>query len=88
MNIFLIIVGIILLPVCGFGYIVTHTAIKNQANWDDFYNFYKEVEKENLPVSEEMLYKLACKINLWFSIGFILGMLLLAGGIILQIIFK
>lgn len=85
MNIFLIIIGIILLSACGFGYMVTYTAIKNQANWDDF---YKEVEKENPPVSEEMLYNLACKMNLLFSIGLILGMLLLAGGIMLQIIFK
>ena len=80
MNIFLIIIDIILLPVCGFGYMVTYTAIKNQANWDDF---YKEVEEENLPVSEEVLYKLVCKMNLWSSIGLILGLLLLAGGIIL-----
>lgn len=85
MNIFLIIIGIILLSACGFGYMVTYAAIKNQANWDDF---YKEVEKENPPVSEEMLYNLTCKMNLWFSIGLILGTLLLAGGIMLQIIFK
>ena len=85
MNIFLIIIGIILSLVFGFGYLVTYTTIKNQANWDDF---YKEVEKENLPVSEEMLYNLACKMNLWFSIGLILGILLLASGIMLQIIFK
>lgn len=85
MNIFLIIIGIILLLIGGFGYLVTYMVIKSQADWDDF---YKGLEKENPPVSEEMLYNLACKMNLWFSIGLILGMLLLAGGIMLQIIFK
>ena len=85
MNIFLIIIGIILLLVCGIGYLATGTVIKNQASWDDF---YKEVEEENPPVSEEVLYKLVCKMNLWSSIGLVLGLLLLAGGIVLQIIIK
>lgn len=85
MNIFLIIIGIILLLVCGIGYLATGPVIKNRANWDDF---YKEVEKENPLSSEEALYKLVCKMNLWSSIGLILGLLLLAGGIILQIILK
>ena len=85
MNIFLIIIGIILLLICGIGYLATSTVIKNQANWDDF---YKEVEKENPLISEEALYKLVSKMNLWSSIGLILGMLLLIGGIILQIMFK
>lgn len=85
MNIFLIIIGIILLLIGGFGHLVTYMVIKSQADWDDF---YKELEKENLPVSEEVLYKLVCKMNLWSSIGLVLGLLLLAGGIILQIILK
>ena len=85
MNIFLIIIGIILLLVCGIGYLATSTVIKNQANWDDF---YKEVEEENLPVSEEALYKLVYKMNLWSGVGLILGILLFISGIILQIIFK
>ena len=71
--------------ICGFGYLVTYMVIKSQADWDDF---YKELEKENPPISEEALYKLVYKMNLWFSIGLILGILLLAGGIMLQIIFK
>ena len=85
MKIFLIVIGIILLLIGGFGYLVTHMAIKSQADWDDF---YKELEKENPPISEEALYKLVYKMNLWFSVGLILGILLLIGGIILQIMFK
>ena len=85
MNIFLIIIGIILLLIGGFGYLVTYMVIKSQADWDDF---YKELEKENPLISEEALYKLVYKMNLWFSVGLILGILLLIGGIILQIMFK
>ena len=85
MNIFLIIIGIILLLIGGFGYLVTYMVIKSQADWDDF---YKELEKENPLISEEVLYKLVYKMNLWFSVGLILGILLLIGGIILQIMFK
>ena len=85
MNIFLIIIGIILLLIGGFGYLITYMVIKSQADWDDF---YKEVEKENPLISEEALYKLVYKMNLWSGVGFILGILLFIGGIILQIIFK
>ena len=85
MKIFLIVIGIILLLIGGFGYLVTYMVIKSQADWDDF---YKEVEKENPLISEEALYKLVYKMNLWSSIGLILGILLLIGGIILQIMFK
>ena len=85
MKIFLIIIGIILLLIGGFGYLVTYMVIKSQADWDDF---YKEVEKENPLSSEEALYKLVSKMNLWSIVGLILGMLLFIGGIILQIMFK
>ena len=61
MKIFLIVIGIILLLIGGFGYLVTHMVIKSQADWDDF---YKELEKENPPISEEVLYKLVYKMNL------------------------
>ena len=79
-----LILGILLL-IGGFGYLVTYMVIKSQVDWDDF---YKEVEKENPLISEEALYKLVSKMNLWSSIGLILGILLLIGGIILQIMFK
>ena len=85
MKIFLIIIGIILLLIGGFGYLVTYMVIKSQTDWDDF---YKEVEKENPLSSEEALYKLVSKMNLWSIVGLILGMLLFIGGIILQIMFK
>ena len=85
MKIFLIVIGIILFLIGGFGYLVTYMVIKSQADWDDF---YKELEKENPPISEEALYKLVYKMNLWFSVGLILGVLLLISGIILQIMFK
>ena len=61
MNIFLIIIGIILLFIVGFGYLVTYMVIKSQADWDDF---YKELEKEKPPISEEAVYKLGYKMNL------------------------
>ena len=85
MKIFLIVIGIILLLIGGFGYLVTYMVIKSQADWDDF---YKEVEKENPLSSEEALYKLVSKMNLWSIVCLILGMLLFIGGIILQIMFK
>ena len=85
MKIFLIVIGIILLLIGGFGYLITYMVIKSQGDWDDF---YKEVEKENPLSSEEALYKLVSKMNLWSIVGLILGMLLFIGGIILQIIFK
>ena len=85
MKIFLIVIGIILLLIGGFGYLVTYMVIKSQADWDDF---YKEVEKENPLSSEEALYKLVSKMNLWSIVGLILGMLLFISGIILQIMFK
>ena len=85
MKIFLIVIGIILLLIGGSGYLVTYMVIKSQADWDDF---YKEVEKENPLSSEEALYKLVSKMNLWSIVGLILGMLLFIGGIILQIMFK
>ena len=80
MKIFLIVIGIILLLVFGFGYLVTYATIKNQANWDDF---YKEVEKENPSILEEFIYIIVCKMNFWSSVGLILGVLLFIGGIIL-----
>ena len=85
MKIFLIVIGIILLLIGGFGYLVTYMVIKSQADWDDF---YKEVEKENPLNSEEALYKLVYKMNLLFSVGLILGILLSIVGIMLQIMFK
>ena len=85
MKIFFFVFVIILLLIGGFGYLVTHLVIKSQADWDDF---YKELEKENPLISEEALYKLVYKMNLWFSVGLILGILLFIGGIILQIMFK
>lgn len=85
MKIILIVIGIILLLIGGFGYLITYMVIKSQADWDDF---YKEVEKENPLSSEEALYKLVYKMNLWSIVGLILGMLLFIGGIILQIMFK
>ena len=85
MKIFLIVIGIILLLIGGFGYLITYMVIKSQADWDDF---YKEVEEENPLNSEEALYKLVYKMNLWSSVGLILGILLFISGIILQIMFK
>jgi len=85
MNIFLIVIGAILLIFCGSLALATHTAIKNQANWDDF---YKSIEEKNLPAPEEVVYNLVCKMNFWSSIGTIIGIILVAGGIILQITTK
>ena len=85
MKIFLIVIGIILLLVFGFGYLATYTTIKNQANWEDF---YKEVEKENPSILEEIIYRIICKMNFWSGVGLILGVLLFIVGVILQIILK
>ena len=81
MYILLIIIGAIMFLFCGFNALSTHTAIKNKENWAEF---YKSVEERNLPVSEEYVYKLICKMNYWFSLFTIIGLLLLMGGILLQ----
>lgn len=85
MNIFLIIIGAILLIICGILFLSTHTTIKNQANWD---KFYKSVEEQNLPIPEEAVYKLVYKMNFWFGFGTALGVIILMAGIILQITTK
>jgi hypothetical protein len=85
MNIFLIVIGAILLLICGPIFMATHAATKNQANWDDF---YKTVEEKNLPAPEEVIYKLVCKMNFWSMLGVVLGLLSILGGIILQITIK
>lgn len=85
MNIFLIIIGVILLVICGTMFLSTNVAIKNQYNWNDF---YKSIEEKNLPVPEEIVYKLVCKMNFWFGIGLVIGLLLAISGIILQITLK
>lgn len=85
MNIFLIVIGAILVLICGFMCLATYAATKNQANWDDYYKF---AEEKNLPATEEELYRVICKLKFWHSIGLILGILLLICGIILQISYK
>ena len=85
MNIFLIIIGSILVLFCGFMFLATHTAIKNQDNWNDF---YKSVEEKNLSVPEETVYNIVCKMNFWFSIGTVIGLLLLGSGILLITLVK
>ena len=83
MNFILIIIGALLTIFCGIVYLATNTAIKNQDNWDDF---YKSVEEKNLPVPEETVYNLVCKMNFWFCIGFIIGIIALIGGLLLTFI--
>ena len=85
MYIFLIVIGAILLLICGPIFLATHTATKNQANWDDF---YKTVEEKNLPAPEDVIYKIVCKMNFWTMIGIILGLFAVLSGIILQVTFK
>lgn len=85
MNIFLIIIGAILLIICGILFLSTLITIKNQANWD---KFYKSIEEQNLPVPEEAVYKIVYKMNFWFGFGTALGVVVLMAGIILQITTK
>ena len=85
MSIFLIIIGAILLFICGILFLASYTVLKNQANWDDF---YKQIEEKNLSAPEEAAYNLTRRMNFWFSLGTVIGLILIAGGIILQIAFK
>jgi hypothetical protein len=85
MNIFLIVIGAILLLICSPIFMATHIATKNQANLDDF---YKTVEEKNLPAPEEVVYKLVCKMNFWTMLGAILGLFAVLCGIILQVTVK
>jgi len=85
MGIFLIIIGTILTLICGGLYASTHLAIKNQENWDDF---YRQLEEKNLPVPEETVYQMVCKMNFWFCLGTIIGIMALLGGILIQVFSK
>ena len=85
MSIFLIIIGAILLFICGILFLASYTVLKNQANWDDF---YKQIEEKNLSVPEEAVYNLTRRMNFLFSLGVVIGLILITGGIILQIAFK
>ena len=85
MNIFLIIIGGLLLFFCGLMYIATHMAIKDQKHWDEF---YAQVQERNLPAPEETIYQIVCRMNFWFSLGAIVGLIILVGGILLQVFTK
>ena len=80
--IILCIAGILALFIGSTLYASTHTAIKNQKNWDEF---YKEAEKKNLPLPEEELYRLVCKLNTCGMWVLLIGMLLVFGSILLLV---
>lgn len=80
--IILCIVGILALFIGGILYASTHSAIKNQKNWDEF---YKEAEKKNFPWPEEEFYRLVCKMNTCGMWILLIGLLFIFGGILLII---
>ena len=80
MNIFLIIIGAILLFICGILCLASGRAIKNQTNWDDF---YKQIKEKILDIPEEAVYNLVRRMNFWSAVGVLLGFALVLGGIIL-----
>ena len=80
--IILVVVGAIISFLCGTLFASTHSAIKNQTNWNDF---YKKVEEKNLPLPEEEVYKLICKMNIWSMWGLLIGLLLVFGSILLLV---
>ena len=80
MNIFLIVIGAIILFICGLLCLASGRAIKNQTNWDDF---YKQIKEKILDIPEEAVYNLVCRMNFWSAVGVLLGFALVIGGIIL-----
>ena len=82
MNIFLIIIGGILVLICGAFYLGTNKIMKDPKQWEEF---MKKGEEYNLPVSEDYMYRLVGKINFWFGIGIVIGLLLLTSGILLYV---
>jgi hypothetical protein len=80
MNIFLIVIGAIILFICGLLCLASGIAIKNQTNWDDF---YKQIKEKILDIPEEAVYNLVCRMNFWSAVGVLLGFALVIGGIIL-----
>lgn len=80
-NVILIITGALLVIICGLFYVATHKIIKNQESWDDF---MKQCESKNLPAPEETIYQLVIKMNFWFGMGLIFGLLILFCGILLK----
>ena len=83
MNILLIIIGGILFLGCGFISFCMHLAIKNKTNWDEFYKLCKEKDSS---FSEERGYRLVCKIKFFSSLFMVIGLLMMAWGISLQIL--
>lgn len=73
MHILLIILGSILAIAGGFIMIIASAATKNQANWDDFYNYWLENSSIADQYSEEMLYKILRGIYLGSIFGVIIG---------------
>ena len=82
MDIFLIIIGSILALLCAIPAIATYSTLRSQQSWDDL---VRAAEEKNLPVSEEELYKLVSKLNIWLTIGTLFGLILVTGGILIHI---
>jgi len=82
MSIFLIIIGAILTLCCSLVYFGTALATKNQENWDDF---MKSFEENNLSVPEETVYAMVSRMKLISGCATLIGIMCLLGGILLQI---
>jgi len=82
MGIFLIIIGAILAFCCGIVYFGTALATKSQENWDDF---MKSFEENNLSVPEETVYSMVSRMKLISGCAAVFGIICLLGGILLQI---
>jgi len=86
MFIFMIIIGAIMSFFGGVIFFSSYTAIKNEANWNDF---IEHVQKENSPIAnypEDVVYNLVCKINRFSCIILIIGLLCLGSGVALTAI--
>jgi len=86
MFVFMIIIGAIMSFFGGVIFFSSSTAIKNEANWNDF---IEHVQKENSPIAnypEDVVYNLVCKINRFSCIILIIGLLCLGSGVAFTVI--
>jgi len=81
------IISIFINIVCFILFISTHAAIKNNKNWDTFYNDVQvELDKKNITVSEEELYHMVQKINSISGITLLIGLVTMILGITLLVL--
>ena len=86
MYILMVIIGGIIALFTGYFWFITYNATKNEANWNNFWEFTQKESSWNYP--EEETFKLMVRLRDISSIIFIISILIITIGIMLLICFK